>query len=226
MQQCATHVNHQAPDQRARVTHLCDNIECSDAELQAALSRVKTDTGGLRDDFERAVAVLLPTDPVARKRPTSGEKRRRADTSDTTADVSGASASDKVAHGPITGVELRFHQSNECKLLSPEEKSELKEWRETNAAKGKTKPGNARPKFGKKQQKKLMVAAIKKELKKMNKKDEITSNDEDVARQVISAIGAASGGTTPTSSSAASVTKKVTIKGIAGIIKKAKNGQN
>ena len=71
-----------------------------------------------------------------------------------------------------------------------------------------------------------MVAAIKKELKKMNKKDEITANDEDVACQVISAIGAASGGTTPTSSSAASVTKKVSIKGIAGIIKKAKNGQN
>ena len=47
MQQCATHLPNQVPDQRTRVTYLIDNIKCADAELQAALSRVKTDTGEL-----------------------------------------------------------------------------------------------------------------------------------------------------------------------------------
>lgn len=55
---------------------MLDSIECSDAELQAAMASIKRDktTGGLREDFEKAVAALLSADPVAKKVAVSGNK--------------------------------------------------------------------------------------------------------------------------------------------------------
>ena len=48
---------------------LIDVIQCADAGLQAAMASIKTDNGlhGLRNNFERAAAHLLPYDPVAKK---------------------------------------------------------------------------------------------------------------------------------------------------------------
>ena len=72
MSACAEHVQYQLPNEHSRVGLLIDAIQCADAGLQAAMASVKTDNGpyGLRNDFERAVAHLLPYDPVAKKRAT------------------------------------------------------------------------------------------------------------------------------------------------------------
>ena len=53
--------------------YLLDTIENNKAQLQAAIANVREDTGngtpaniGKRNDFEEAVAYILPSDPVAR----------------------------------------------------------------------------------------------------------------------------------------------------------------
>ena len=45
-------------------------MECKDSDVQSALSSTRMDdeTTGLRNDFEAAVAFLLPTDTVPKKR--------------------------------------------------------------------------------------------------------------------------------------------------------------
>ena len=60
-----------------RVSYLLEGIQCSDAGLQAAMASFRTDDGptGMRNDFERAAAHLLPYDPVAKRRATATNKR-------------------------------------------------------------------------------------------------------------------------------------------------------
>ena len=77
MVQCAEHVSYQLPNGHSRVGYLLTAIKCPDPELQAAIAMVKQDAavGGMRSDFERAVAHLLPCCPVARKK--AQQKRLR-----------------------------------------------------------------------------------------------------------------------------------------------------
>ena len=75
---------------------------------------------GKRNDFEGAVAFLLPTDPVKKKR---GGKRPHAQISATTA-VNDKTKNDKTvrfkpAYGK-SGVELRWYKLKEWKKLSKE----------------------------------------------------------------------------------------------------------
>ena len=69
MSACTEHVQYQLPNEHSRVGLLIDAIQCADAGLQATMASVKTDNGayGLQNDFERAVAHLLPYNPVAKK---------------------------------------------------------------------------------------------------------------------------------------------------------------
>ena len=69
MQQCPEHIAYQLPNELTRVGYLLEGIQCSDPGLQAAMASMRTDDGanGMRSDFERAVAHLLPYDPVAWK---------------------------------------------------------------------------------------------------------------------------------------------------------------
>ena len=69
MSACTEHIQYQLPNKHSRVGLLIDAIQCATAGLQAAMASVKTDNGpyGLRNDFERAVAHLLPYDPVVQK---------------------------------------------------------------------------------------------------------------------------------------------------------------
>ena len=78
------------PNQRTRVGYLSENIDSNDKDVTAAVSHVRLDDtpGGMRNNFEAAVAFLLPTDPVKRKRgPT---KRGPAQISSTVAAQVGA----------------------------------------------------------------------------------------------------------------------------------------
>ena len=69
---CAEHVQYQFPNEHSHIGFLLDAIQCANAGLQAAMASVKTDNGpnGMHNNFEQAVAHLLPYDPVAKKQAT------------------------------------------------------------------------------------------------------------------------------------------------------------
>ena len=104
---------------------------------------------GMRSDFEKAAAHLLPYDPVARKQ-AAGTKQHAANISDTwiiqgpnasAIEVSEATTNDgKVGIGK-TGVHLRYHTNSECRELSTAQKREFSEWRDKDSEK-KKKPCN------------------------------------------------------------------------------------
>ena len=64
------------PNERMRVGYLIKNIDCNDKDVTTAVSHIRLDDttnavgnpSGTRNDFERAVAFLLPTNPVGKKR--------------------------------------------------------------------------------------------------------------------------------------------------------------
>ena len=96
-------------------------------------------------DFEATASFIIPHDPVAKRRH-EGKKRGSAEISDASgapddnkpsANVSGVSG--KPGRGK-TGVELQFYKRDEYRKLTPEQKMELKEYRENS---GKGKGGNA-----------------------------------------------------------------------------------
>ena len=70
MDACTQHVSYQLPNELTRVRYLLDVIENDDAGLQATMAGVEQDTGpgGMRSDFEKAAAHLLPKDLVIKRR--------------------------------------------------------------------------------------------------------------------------------------------------------------
>ena len=70
MQSCAVHVDFKLPNGHARVGYLLNGIECDDAALLAAITKVEEDDTptGKRSDFELCATHLLPKDPVVKKR--------------------------------------------------------------------------------------------------------------------------------------------------------------
>jgi hypothetical protein len=157
---CSQHIAYQLPNENSRVGFLLDAIENEDAGLQAAMASIRNDkgVGGMRSNFENAVANLLPSDPVAKRR-VAGTKRGAADISDTTAEIS--SFGTKPAIGK-TGVHLRYYKTQEYKALSDDQKMELKEWR-ANTTKGNNggSPSKKKTYPNDKKDKKVMAAAIK-----------------------------------------------------------------
>ena len=180
LQQCAEHIAYQLPNERTRVTYLLDNIQCADATLQAAIAAVRQDKGpnGMMNDFEAAVAYLLPSDPVARKRASAtGTKRDQSQISDSTgeekrdtAEVSAATGA-KPSRGK-TGVEFRFYKLKEYQQLTKAQKDELREYRKgRGGGKGGDKDGKA-PKAGKGGHEKAIAAAVKQHLATMQQEAE------------------------------------------------------
>jgi Tfp pilus assembly protein PilE len=131
MQQCSLHVTFQLPDEHTRVCYLINAIQCSDPELQATLAAVRADKTGpnaKRNDFENCVTILLPADPVSKKRKANNDGRGGV------ANISSASgkANGQNPHTGQTGVEFRYHTKQEYGNLTDEQKLELKEWRASN----------------------------------------------------------------------------------------------
>lgn len=137
---CSQNVTVALPTQHSLVGYMIENIQCNDPNVKAAIAAIKLDTGanGMRTDFERAAAFLLPTDPNKQK----GGKRKRgiAQLSSTTAQddqknkgggkrkrfkLKGGKSTWKKSSGK-SGVELRYYQPQEYKQLSAEQKAELK----------------------------------------------------------------------------------------------------
>ena len=121
MQACTQHVPYQLPNGLTRVRFLLDAIENDDAGLQAAIAGVEQDTGvgGMRSDFEKAAAHLLPKDPVVKKR-LSANKRSAAEISSTNV------VDDKRKTGiGSTGVHFRYYKPEEYDKLMKPQKREL-----------------------------------------------------------------------------------------------------
>ena len=136
MSACAEHVQYQLPNEHSRVGLLIDAIQCADAGLQAIMASIKTDNGpyGLQNDFERAVAHLLPYDPVAKKCTTGIEcgsaliSLAEVENGPTTTIATNNS---KPSIGK-TGVHLCYHKHHEYRKLMQEQCHELSEWRQNN----------------------------------------------------------------------------------------------
>eukprot|EP00957_Ditylum_brightwellii_P092843 7068241-Ditylum_brightwellii.AAC.1 len=65
MEAASQHVNFQLTDGHSRMGYLLASIENNSAGLQAAMANINSDQGvdGMRLDFEKAVAHLLPYCP-------------------------------------------------------------------------------------------------------------------------------------------------------------------
>jgi hypothetical protein len=170
MRQSAEHVTFQLPNERTRVTYLLDAIQNSDPGLQAAMAQVRTDTDpltGRMNDFEATASYLLPYDPVSKKR-ANGAKRGMASISDATggeAEISSFKSSAKVTSGK-SGVEFRFYKNPEYQLLLPDQKKELKDWRDAQKLAGTHNTGTSggpakKPKNDSKQHKQWIASAVK-----------------------------------------------------------------
>jgi hypothetical protein len=146
LQRCADHVLAELPNERTRFGYVLDNIDCNNNDVAAALSSIRLDdttdptTGdptGMRNDFESAVAFLLPRDPVKKKK---SNKRTSAQISATAGGDTGEKSDrkkKKVTFRPAfgkTGVELRYHKLKEWNKLTPQKQDEIKEWRKQNQA--------------------------------------------------------------------------------------------
>ena len=70
LKRCGDHVTVEIPSECTGVGYLINNIYCNDKDLSAALSSVSLDdnANGMINEFEKAVAFLLPTDPVKNKK--------------------------------------------------------------------------------------------------------------------------------------------------------------
>ena len=70
LQRCSDNVQHQLPDKIQRVKWIMHNIDSEESDVQGALYSIRMDgkTTGLRNDSEAAVAFILPTDLVPKKR--------------------------------------------------------------------------------------------------------------------------------------------------------------
>ena len=126
LKQCAEHFLYQLPNERTTVTQLLASIQTTNSDVAAALSTIKHDDHpngrGMRNNFDAAVAFLIPNDPhkgLAKKKAASG----------LISDVGG-----KVKEGiGTTGVHLCFHKYHEFLKLSAAQKTELNAWRESPA---------------------------------------------------------------------------------------------
>ena len=176
LQRCAQAVPHQIPNERTRVIHLTDAIQCSDAPLQAAIAHIKSqsdDPGGMANNFEEAAAYLLQFCPVSKKRKTTSSERNYNVSSVTPLDSDGQTNKKKKPNKGKTGVELRYYKPNEYRKLAPAQIEELREWRkEKGLVKNKSKNSNVRDQ---------VVAAIK----EISKEKEDKSNDDAILRDFI-----------------------------------------
>ena len=229
MQQCAEHVSYQLPNKHTWVGYLLEGIQCPDAGLQAAMASVRTDNGvdGMRNDFEKAAAHLLPYNPVAKKRATVAQNKRSAaqissvelEEESVRGDVSSTTMPKKASIGR-TGVHLQYHTPNKYDNLSNEQKDELREWRKQNPSKKKGGDNEVRKGGRSKSSKRQLASVVAKELKRFARKEEEDKTTSDIQAQIASMVKEAV--TSHLTPSPTAPTMKVPST-LQSILKKAKN---
>ena len=210
MTQCIRHVDFQLPNELTRVTFLLDAIECNDAPLQAAMALVRNDTGpgGKMNNFEATASFLMPHDPVARTRKGNGSKRGIADISSV---ATGNPSKNKQLRSGIgkTGVEFRFYKTKEYNRLTPEQKEELREYRNELESSGKSrkldknakKGGNASSVAEKKQFVQIAEAVVKRLKEKESAADKTERENAEVRDYILSVMSASAPSDTPATAS-------------------------
>jgi len=128
LEEASFHINFQLATEHTRVDYLIDNIENNDPDLWAALTSIRINTNGMREDFEAAVTFLLPVCPYAKHRSTNSNKGRNAHI--------GAVTLKGKKHSQ-TRVDLCWHNKAEYAMLSKEQRSELYNWQQTKDGKDK-----------------------------------------------------------------------------------------
>ena len=177
---------------------MIDSIEgCTDAKVCARVAAISNETNGMLDDFEKAVAHLVPVCPVAAK---VGKKRNSVR-------ISGIDGSVMSKKGPKTGVEVRYYTSKEYSKLSKEEMAELKDLRPAKKGKGKQKGNQWRGNQGnpvstkawKKRIKGQVAAALKQQ-----KRDDQDATDIEEIRGLLSGAQSAADATASSAAATAS----------------------
>ena len=138
LERCAQAVPHQIPDERTRVIHLIDAIQCGDSALQAAIAHIKSqseDPDGMGNNFEEAAAYLLQFCPVSKKRKHVGNERNynvSVVEQDNNGGRNNRNNKRKKPNKGETGVELRYYKPQEYRKLSAAQIEELRQWRKDN----------------------------------------------------------------------------------------------
>jgi hypothetical protein len=194
LQACAQKVTYQLPNEHSRVGYLLDAIQTGDAGLNAAMASIRTDTGatGMRNNFESAVAHLLPYDPVAKRNSTSaGTKRGTANISSVEEDDPTTTQAPKASIGK-TGVHFRFHTPKEYNKLTDEQKDELREWRDNNPS-AKKRRGDGKKKRSTKTKMKSVASIVNKKVKlavrkALDDKKDPSKGDDDGEKYIMSLV--------------------------------------
>ena len=120
---CSDRAEHQLPNELARARNLLRSVECSDPKLLAAIAQVESNKT-LKSDFEEMASLILPSDPVANNDATTPNKNDRGLIPGAKVGISSVGGRDG-----RTGVDLRFHEREECRILSKQAKATLCRWR-------------------------------------------------------------------------------------------------
>jgi hypothetical protein len=208
IENAAEHIKEQIPEPRTRVQSLLDSIEgCKDPNVCARVAAISNETNGMLDDFEAAVAHLIPVCPVAAK---VGKKRKNAQ-------VSGLGGNLKAGTGPKTGVELRYYKPKEFSQLSPEMMTELRELRPPQKGKGKGTPkgngahskGKSKGKYNDYRKKGALKGQVAAAIKKHMEDDAKAKEEEQVAISEIAKIISSAQSSTNQDATAASAAVKL-----------------
>ena len=186
--EASSHIAHEVPNDRSRVTYALDSLECKDPNILAAIANVRADEAGLRSNFEDMVAYVSPACPVAKKHQS---RNKVANVSAANANPSPDISRDK---GPRTGVELRWHNAREWHELSQGERGELKEHCDTIIAKQKGRSAGEkgkRPhnqnKGSKKKFKSMISSAVGNKMKVTNEAIQALAESQKALQAIISA---------------------------------------
>ena len=190
MKEASLHVTFQVPTEHTRVGYILDGIETDSPALHAAIATVRNDKDGARQDFDAAIAILVPSDPFAKQEALKTSKSVQFNIASATG--SDTKQNNNNGRGGKTNVDLRWHTAQEFAALSRDEKSELSAWQRT--AEGKKATSDARSSHfktkkrqsnnnGNKSSKKLKarIYALEKEKNDRDKETEDTTKVSQIA---------------------------------------------
>jgi hypothetical protein len=134
LEKCSGHVQYQLPNDNSRITYVLDGIECSDPGLQAVMAMLRANDVQM-NNFEAAVAAIIPSCPVAklRTKTSNDSKNKRSH-----ANISEVNVSQIIGRGPKTGVEFRYYKRPSFLKLTQPMQDELNEHRRDEMARGKS----------------------------------------------------------------------------------------
>ena len=165
LEEASLHVPFQLPTEHSRVGYLLDNITSQDPDLRAALASIRANTNNMRNDFELAVAFILPVCPYIKYKSNNRQRPQ-------------AQISEVVLQGRELGVELRWHKPEEYSKLNKRQRQILWKWQQTKEGQ-KAKDEHNKKNRSKRQQEKKKLEARVNSLEKKLSPDEANDDKND-----------------------------------------------